>query len=485
MHRDLGNLTSHRFDLLVVGGGIYGLVCACDAAQRGLTVALVERSDFGSGSSFNHLRTIHGGLRYLQSLDIARARESVRERRTLARIAAPALRPLPFVLPLRASLTQGPSAMRAGFMLDRIVAADRNEGVPDTHVLPAGVVLSPGAAAERFPALRGRDIAGAAVWYDYVTTAPDRLTWAWAAAAAQHGAVIANYVEASDLVLEGARVAGVDARDCRTGTAFRIHARVVVNATGGAIDGLPDRARHPIGTPMIHALNLVTSRQAPDHALGGRTREGRALFMVPSAGRAVFGTWESPRPVTADSRPSTADVAAFLDEINDAFPGAAVALEDVTRVQFGTVPATRGHGGRYSLAGSEHIHDHTAAGLAGLLSIAGTKYTTARAVAERVVDAVYEQLGAGSPACRTAVLPLPIVSPQGDDDGLRTVTRGEMVVTLEDAVMRRTSLATLSHPGRGVLEHAAAIVGEQLGWSGERRAAEIAGVERRYGTSKA
>ena len=88
MIRDIDRLSSDTFDVLVVGGGIYGLAIAYDAAQRGLSVALVEKDDFGSGASFNHLRTIHGGVRYLQSLDFARARESVRERRTMARIAS-------------------------------------------------------------------------------------------------------------------------------------------------------------------------------------------------------------------------------------------------------------------------------------------------------------------------------------------------------------------------------------------------------------
>ena len=100
MTRDLDRLTGRTFDVLVVGGGIYGLTIAYDAAQRGLSVALVERNDFGSGASFNHLRTIHGGLRYLQSLDLKRARESVRERRTIARIAPHAVRPIAFALPL-------------------------------------------------------------------------------------------------------------------------------------------------------------------------------------------------------------------------------------------------------------------------------------------------------------------------------------------------------------------------------------------------
>ena len=107
MTRDLDQLTGRTFDVLVVGGGIYGLAIAYDAAQRGLTVALVERDDFGSGASFNHLRTIHGGLRYLQTLDLARARESVRERRTVARIAPHAVEAMPFAVPLYRSITRG------------------------------------------------------------------------------------------------------------------------------------------------------------------------------------------------------------------------------------------------------------------------------------------------------------------------------------------------------------------------------------------
>src|SRR5919197_983005 len=126
MIRDLDRLSSDTFDVLVVGGGVYGLAVAYDAAQRGLSVALIERDDFGSGASFNHHRTIHGGLRYLQHIDLARARESVRERRTIARIAPQTLKPTPFALPLYRSITRGKLALRAGFMLDRAVATGRN-----------------------------------------------------------------------------------------------------------------------------------------------------------------------------------------------------------------------------------------------------------------------------------------------------------------------------------------------------------------------
>src|ERR1044071_6076391 len=133
MQRDIDLIGSRAFDLLVVGGGIYGLTIASDAAQRGLSVALIEQHDFGSGASFNHLRTIHGGLRYLQSLDVARARASIVERPAIARIAPWAVTPTPFVLPLGRSLMKGPLALRAGFALDRLIAGDRHEQVPPSH----------------------------------------------------------------------------------------------------------------------------------------------------------------------------------------------------------------------------------------------------------------------------------------------------------------------------------------------------------------
>src|SRR5204862_7516421 len=120
MIRDLDRLTASAFDVLVVGGGICGLTIAYDAAQRGLSVALIERDDFGSGTSFNHLRTIHGGLRYLQKLDFARARESVRERRTMARIAPHALRPVPLAVPISRCVRKGKLGVRSGRLLERL-----------------------------------------------------------------------------------------------------------------------------------------------------------------------------------------------------------------------------------------------------------------------------------------------------------------------------------------------------------------------------
>lgn len=535
MTRDLDRLTAQTFDVLVVGGGIYGLTIAYDAAQRGLSVALIERNDFGSGASFNHLRTIHGGLRYLQSLDIGRARESIRERRTTARIAPHAVRPLPFAVPIYRSLLRGKMAMRAGFLLDRVIAAGRNRGVPSSHRLPGGRVVSRNHAAQRFPGLRRQGLTGAAVFYDYVTTEPDRLTFSFALAAIEHGAVLVNHLDAVAPLVDAGRVTGVSARDTIGSRTVEVSARLTVNATGGRVDGLLKPLGITTGIPMLKAMNLVTRRDAGDEALGGRSRSGRTLFLVPWRDRALFGTWESSRACDPDdtSAPEQ-DVADFIAELNQAFPALDLSMADVTLIHRGVVPAAI-NGGRITLEGHEQIRDHSAQGFEGLITVAGTKFTTARAVAERVTDTIMSKLKRKPVPCRTAIAPLPggslrdiglaIADARREfDEGLPTDTiphliagygsryrsvmeiagtradwrtrlapdspvigaelvlaaRKEMAPTLADVVIRRTPLGALGHPGYAAVARAAAIVGGELGWSDERRQQEIAAVDAFY-----
>jgi glycerol-3-phosphate dehydrogenase len=538
MNRDLDQLASQTFDLLVVGGGIYGLTIAYDAAQRGLSVALIERDDFGSGASFNHLRTIHGGVRYLQTLDLARARESVRERRTIARIAPHAVRPLPFAVPLYRSLTKGKLAMRAGFLLDRFVATGRNRGVPASHRLPAGRVISRGNAVQRFPGLRRQGLTGAAVMYDYVTTEADRLTFSFGLAAVQHGATLANHTEATAPLVDGKRVVGVSARDTLDGGTFDVTARLTVNATGAAVDRLLGPIGLSTGVPMLKAMNLVTKRDAGDEALGGRSASGRYLFLVPWRERALFGTWESDRVCDPlDRSVDDRDVASFIAELNQAFPALDLSLADITLVHHGIVPAVV-RGDRAAPAGHERIRDHAADGWEGLISIAGTKFTTARAVAERVTDLSISKLKKTATSSRTAITPLPggsirdvglaIAEARREHDaGLPSDTiphligaygsryrdvlelaagrsewrtriaadspvigaelvmaaRSEMAITLADAVIRRTPIGALGYPGDDALERAAAIVGGELGWPAARRQNEIAAVRNVYRVS--
>ena len=540
MRREIDRLSGATFDVLVVGGGICGLAIAYDAAQRGASVALVERGDFGSGASFNHLRTIHGGLRYLQSLDLVRARESVRERRTLARIASHTVRPLPFVLPLRRSIRRGRLAMRAAFALDRLVAHGRNRGVPATHRLAPGRVFSRAAAVERFPGLFRSGLTGAAVWEDYVTVEADRLTFSVALAASREGAVLANHVEALGLLRDGPRVAGAEVVDRVTRSTFPVTARLTIVAAGAAIAPLVSPLGISANMPLVRAMNLVTSRDAGEEAIGGSGPDGRNFFLVPWKGRAVFGTWESGSPVEPQSTAvEPAEVAAFISALNGAFPGLDLRMRDVTLVHRGVVPAVDAGGGRVTLRAREAVVDHAAQGAEGLFTVAATKFTTFRAVAERVVGLVFDRLGCTA-VCRTADTLLPgggvpdvglavaqlrrdwdadvpgdtiphLVAAYGTDAAqvlalareapawrarvaehspvigaeLVRAVRQEMAVTLADAVIRRTPLGALGDPGDQALDVAAAIVGRELGWTPQRRQEEIDAVQAVYGSVNA
>jgi glycerol-3-phosphate dehydrogenase len=541
MIRDLDRLTATTFDVLVVGGGVYGLTVAYDAAQRGLSVALIERDDFGCGASFNHLRTIHGGLRYLQTVDVVRARESMRERRTLARIAPHALQPLPFAVPLYRSVVRGKTVMRAGFLVDRLVAMGRNRGVLSSHRLPGGRVVGRGTAVQRFPGLKRRGLTGAAVFYDYIMLEPDRLTFSYALAAAEHGAALANHVEALEPLIDsrsGRRVAGVRAKDTAGGRELEIRASVTVNATGYGIDRLLGPLGLSSGIPMVRAFNLVTRRDAGEEALGGRSTMGRNLFLVPWRDRAIFGTWESDRVFQSGQAPDDSrDVAAFIAELNHAFPALDLAAADVTLVHRGVVPAVA-HPGRVRLQGRDQILDHAKQGVEGLVTVSGAKYTTARAVAERVTSGLLSRLQRPAVPCRTASTALPGGSIRDvgmtigearreHDEGLPSDTiphliaaygsryrdvvelaakrpdwrtriapdspvigaqlvqaaRSEMAITLADAVIRRTPLGALGPPGDAALERAASIVGGELKWSDDRKRSEIAAVNGFYASA--
>src|ERR1043166_3250383 len=166
MPRDVDQLSSRTFDVLVVGGGICGLTIAYDAAQRGLTVALVERDDFGSGASFNNLRTVHGGLRSLQTGDLRKFRLSIRERRTFARIAPHLVEPLAFLLPTTRKLTRSRAAIGAAFLLDAAFGADRNRDLPPRLQLPRGRTLSRAECVAIDQLLEQQEITGGALWYD-------------------------------------------------------------------------------------------------------------------------------------------------------------------------------------------------------------------------------------------------------------------------------------------------------------------------------
>jgi glycerol-3-phosphate dehydrogenase len=465
--RDPAALAAREHDVVVVGGGVYGAAAAWDAAQRGLAVALVERQDFGAGCSWNSLKTIHGGMRYLQKLDLRRLRESASERRTLLAIAPGLVKPLPFVVPAYGHGPTGREALAIGLALNELLTAGRNRGLPEELRIPAGFTVGPEEALRRLPGLRRAGLSGAALWHDAQAASTERLTLAFVHAAAGAGAACANQLEVVGLLRAGGRVAGVAVRDGQSGRTLELRARLVLNCAGPwcddviALGGLPRRA-----APLLRARNLVLRRvPAVPFAVGGRSA-GRFLFVVPWQGRTLVGTSYEP----AEAAPS--DPLAFLAEAAAAFPWAGLERGDLALVHEGLVP---GRGGASGLSTRPRLLDHEAAdGVPGLVSVQGVKYTTARLVAERAIDLVARRLRRDLPACRTSVTPLPQARAlEGPLEArTRTAVREEMALTLGDAVLRRLDLGTGGPPEATELECVGRAMADELGWDAARLSAE-------------
>lgn len=531
MPRELDSLTRDRFDVLVIGGGIHGLFCAYDAAQRGLRVALVDRADFGSGLSFNHQRTLHGGLRALEKGRVLKTRRLIQERRVWALIAPHLLRPLPFLVATYRFSRRSRLMLRAGFKVYDLVGRHRNRGVsPELH-LPRAKLESAAATRRLFQGVSEPGLTGGAVWYDYQTTHPDRLTWTVALAARDAGATLHNYVEAIGALTEGGRTAGARVRDVLTGAELDVRAAVTILAVGGAAGRVSRLFGLEGAPPMVRAMNLLLGRPARDIASVAPGPTGRMLTAVPWSGYILVGTHQSPGIVEPDEAvPPDEAVEVFLAEANETFPTLKATRRDIRFVHHGLTPAARRNAGADLLA--ESRVERAPSG--GLISVTGVKYTTARQTAARAVDVAARDLGRSVGRSRTGEVPLPhagIADNEGrlievarqwqvplDRDvishlagwygteaadvlafskaegltdrltGDGALLRGEIAYAvahaqacrLSDAVFRRTPLGSAGHPGREALERAASLMAERLGWSAETRAAEIADVEHRY-----
>jgi glycerol-3-phosphate dehydrogenase len=533
MPRDLPDLAAQRADLVIVGGGIHGLMAAYDAAARGLSVVLVERGDFGAGLSFNHQRTIHGGLRDVGAGRFGKARRQIAERRAWARMAPHLIRPLPFLVGTYGMATRSRLALRAGFRLYDAIGRHRNRDVPPELHLPAARLESIATTRRLFPGVRERGLTGGAIWYDYQTRHPDRLNWTIALAATRAGARIVNYVEAIAPIEEGGRVAGVRVRDLVTGRDHDIAAAATLLAAGSGLGAL-QRAWDVIGAPPhLRAMNLLIDRPARDIAVAAPGPGGRMLTLVPWRGRLLAGTFQSAELIAADAPPPPAAIVqTLLTEANAAFPALGAAPAEVALVHHGLVPGTLRRG-RAELIGDPVIIAHAAAGRPGVFSLAGVKFTTARHAAERAVDAVCRALGRRAP-CRTSAAALPHAG-IADVEGRLTETARALGVSLDrdvidhltgwygteasgvllfgagrgllerlsadtpllaaeiayaageahavhltDAVLRRTPLGSAGHPGRPALEAAARVMADACGWTPETTAAELAAVEAIY-----
>jgi glycerol-3-phosphate dehydrogenase len=540
MQRELRRLADGRFDLLVVGAGFYGAIAAWDATLRGLSVALIDKGDFGGATSFNNLKTLHGGLRSLQSANFAQMRLFVRERRALARVAPHLVHPLAFIVPTYRHPARSSAAMRAALAINDFVSRDRHHGLPDPSLhLPSGRIVSREECLRLNPIIDPKGVTGGAMWHDYQMHNTDRMTLSFVLSAADRGAVVANYAQADMLLLDAGRVTGVRARDVLSGGTFDIHATSVLNATGpwaaSFLESLGERRSTPAHR-LSRAMNLVVRHVNVEQGCGGRAA-GRFLFLAPWRHVTLVGTSHDVHEGSADALAvSRWDLETFLADVREAFPHANLGNGDVRLVHRGLLPMLSGHDHHVTLLRESAVVDHGRDGVHGLVSMFGVRYTTARATAERAVDTVFRQRGVRKPpTCRTSETPITggaitskasflkaatlrqidgvsrdllrrlaltygtqydnVLRPLRQDatlahrlgdecdvSGIEVVhaVRHESALHLSDALIRRTEAGSAGHPGADAVDRAAAIMARECGWDEWRMKNEIAEVEAFY-----
>ena len=381
-----------EYDLIVVGGGIHGASLHLEAAVSGLRSLLLERDDFGGATSWNSLRILHGGLRYLQKLDLPRFRQSVAERRWFMRSFPRHVRPLACLMPLYGEGLRRKSILRAALAVNDLLSSGRNAGLPAHLMLPRGCTLNVDAVRARFPPVRRQGLQGAALWYDGVMDSPPRILMETLRWAASRGGRALNYVEAQRIAVEGGRVSGVTARDGIGGRTLEFRAPRVALCVGPGsevLEGLLDRPPERI-PPASLAFNLVLRRPLPSAdavALTSPAPDDQVYFLHPVGQLTLAGTFHAPWEGRLPYEPDDPLVLGAIDRLSRSVDGWGLTHSDVARVLPGVLPAR--DPGSAELALRERIAGHErCGGPGGLFSVVGIKYTTARDVAHQALRAL-------------------------------------------------------------------------------------------------
>ena len=519
-------LADADYDVVIIGGGIAGAGAARDLALRGVSVALLDKGDFGSGTTSKSSKLVHGGLRYLELFDFALVRESLRERETLGRLAPHLVKSLPFLVPIYRESSRSLIKVRLGLRLyDWLTPGGDRERYR---------VLKPVDALSLEPALRARDLRGAGYYFDGLLLYPERLCLENVLSASRHGARVYNYADVEEVVRDArGTLTGVKVRDLLTGQVVTLGARVIVNATGPWVDQIRERARVTERgrrivrtTKGIHCLLPRLTERAVYHATG----DDRMIFVIPWRGFSLVGTTDTDFDGDLDRLQATrAEVDYLLAEVRKAIPDPRVTAGNVAYTYAGVRPLTWEDNARASDVSRAHKVIGEEDGR--FLSITGTKLTCFRSLAAQLGDHVLDTLdlrarsrtaeltldGADEAVGRTEAHAWLDVSPETATTGLSrdtletlvtTYGRGyhrviemagkvagggerlcpanpdivaqlhlavqdELAVSLQDVLLRRTGIGTSACQGLDCAESIADRMAALLGWRPRRREAEL------------
>jgi len=489
-------LADGEYDIAVIGAGITGAGIARDAAMRGFRVVLLEAQDFAAGTSSRSSKLVHGGIRYLAQGDMRLVREAASERKVVKDIAPHLARPTRFVVTARS--LAGIAKFRAGLWTYEKLGAVESE---DRHELWDAARL-----AREEPAMVTEGLSGAVVYMEYVTD-DGRLTLANVRSARGHGATVANYTE-----VVAVKPGALTVRDGLGERVTEVHAKVIVNATGPWADVLrrledPNADSRLALSKGVHLL-LPRTRLPINNTITMTATDKRGVFVVPRGEVAYLGTTDTFYP-SSDYWPEVTaeDIDYLLDAANATFKPPPLERRDVCGLWSGIRPLISEPGKSPSEISRR---DEVMEGPGGMITIAGGKLTAFRRMAERIVDLCATRLGVPPRPCRTADEPLPggdcepdavtaalaarglsnadadrlmrlygaeaadVVS-EGIAGEVRQAVLREAAATLEDYWVRRSARAHFDLDGGvAVLEEAAAIMAELIGWSDTERERQLA-----------
>lgn len=537
---DLGRAEAEVFDVLVIGGGITGACVARDAARRGLSTVLVEKRDWAFGTSSRSSKLVHGGLRYLELFDFKLVFEACRERRRLLLNAPHVVWPQSFIFPVYKGDKNPLFMIAMGLWLYDILALFRNVQNHQLHGSRRILEVEPELDRER--------LKGGGQFYDCATD-DARLTLSHVQSAYLEGACCLSYVKVIDFLRRDGMVCGVRARDEIGGRELDIEARVVLNCTGPWTDFVcrldePDAAPKLRPTKGSHVVVPWERVKAYNAMPILSPRDQRMLFVVPWRNFTLIGTTDTDYEGDYDHvRASRDDVDYILEAANRALPRARLDYDDVLSTYAGLRPLVLEGGGK-DVKESQVSREHSIyESHSGLLSIAGGKLTTARSMAEELVDLAARRLEErhglrGIPRCTTKNAPvfgkdgrdfhrrlerlarevrldddvihrlqflgtgaLKVLGLMAEDPSLSRrlgegvpyleaqvvySAREEMVVNLEDFMVRR-SLIFYEDPeqGLGCVERVAELLGRELGWDEGEKKRQVEGYRRVVELSRA
>ena len=419
-----------RFDVLILGGGVHGVALARTLALSGVSVALVEKGDFGGATTHNSLKIVHGGLRYVQHLDGRRIRESVQAQRAWLSAAPHLVRPMRFTMPTAGWGTRSPIALAAGVSVYQLLGGNSRRRSTPRVSMPNASVQRRQAFERMFPEVRSENVNGCMSWFDAQIRDSGRLITECVADAARNGAILLNHVEAIALRRSGNRASGALVRDCLSGGEHEVRARVTVGTLGAWGGGFARRSGLPCTPageiPWTRNVNVVMKRpviagdavgvmssQRGDGLIGNASR---LYFITPWQGTSIIGTTHDvhegePEPLSV----GTDEVESLLADMNSTLNGRELGLDDVASLHMGLTPSEEA--GEYRAKRSLVTDYGQEYGVDGYIEVTPNKYTTAPTVSRQVAKLVLRHLGRNDagPADFSTALP---GAPQDGDDPL-------------------------------------------------------------------